>query len=140
MLALILYLSLGYLQDKIEVFNLHVKKNDFFSSRYFWTVFLAPQRCQMAVATATFQKCCSLDVRRKLVAVKVAVSHAVTVRHHLMTYDTPAKKQQAIAGMLATARTPAATGTPAFKQGTPAGEGTTSTAKTPPTAGSVWKS
>jgi hypothetical protein len=27
-----------------------------------------------------------------------------------------------------------------FKKGTPAGEGTTSTAKTPATAGSVWKS
>jgi hypothetical protein len=55
----------------------------------------------------------------KIVAVKVAVSH--TVRHQLMT---PQQQQQATAGMLATARMPAATGTPAFKQGTPAGEGT----------------
>ncbi len=51
------------------------------------------------------------------------------------TYDTPAT-----AGMLATARIPAATGTPIFIKGTSAGQGTTSTAKIPATAGSVWKS
>jgi hypothetical protein len=51
------------------------------------------------------------------------------------TYDTPAT-----AGILATARIPAETGMSALSKGKPAGEGTTSTAKTPATAGSVWKS
>jgi len=53
--------------------------------------------------------------------------------HQTPTYDTPATAgKQARAGMLAIERIPAATGTPA-------GEGTTSTAKTPATAGSVRK-
>jgi hypothetical protein len=66
-----------------------------------------------------------VDVRGKIVAVSLAVRH--------QTYDTPAT-----AGMLATARIPAA-GTRASSIGT-ARECTTSTAKKPATAGSVWKS
>jgi hypothetical protein len=42
--------------------------------------------------------------------------------------------------MLASARIPAATGTPALSKGKLAGQGTTSTAKIPAIAGSVWKS
>jgi hypothetical protein len=54
------------------------------------------------------------------------------------TYDTLATTgKQATAGMLATAWIPAAL---SVKQGSPAGEGTTSTAKTPAPAGSVLKS
>jgi hypothetical protein len=65
-----------------------------------------------------------LDVLGKLVAVKVAVRHAATAR------------KLAIAGMLASASIPLATG----MQRTPAGEATTSKAKTPVAAGSVNKS
>ncbi len=54
-----------------------------------------------------------LDVHGKLVAVKVALSHAVRP-----AYDTPATAgKQATAGMLATAKIPAATGTPALSKG-----------------------
>jgi len=57
------------------------------------------------------------------------------------TYYTPTTaEKQAIAGMLATARIPASTGTPAISKGHQHGEGTTSTSKTPAIAGSVWKS
>ncbi len=57
------------------------------------------------------------------------------------TYDNPATAgKQARAGMLATARIPAATGTPALRKEHQQEKGITSTAKTPATAGSVWKS
>jgi hypothetical protein len=58
-----------------------------------------------------------LDVREKLVVVKVAIGHAV--RHQLMTpQQQQESKQQQWCWKTA-------------KQETPAGEGTTSTAKTP---------
>jgi hypothetical protein len=64
----------------------------------------------MAVIMATFQKCGSLksDVRGKLLAVKVAVNHSVRP-----TFDT-----QETAGILATAKIPAVTGTPALNRDT----------------------
>jgi hypothetical protein len=63
-----------------------------------------------------------LDVRGKLVAVKVESRKASNSRYVGNAKD-PSNNRKA-----------------SFKQGTPAGEGTNSTAKTPATAGSVWKS
>jgi hypothetical protein len=65
------------------------------------------QQCQMAVVTATYQKCGSftswMSVENWWPLKWPAVSHGV--------------RKQATAGMLATARIPAATGTPTVSKG-----------------------
>jgi hypothetical protein len=76
-----------------------------------------------------------LDVGGKLVAIKLAVSYAV--RHQLMTPLQQQEKKASISRDVNHSKDPRSNRNASFKQGAPAGEGTTSTAKTPATAGSV---
>ncbi len=73
-----------------------------------------------------------------MVIVKVAVSHAV--RHQLMTPQQRQESKQQHSTDVGKSKDPSSNRNASFKKETPAGEGTTLTAKTPSTGGSVWKS
>ncbi len=77
---------------------------------YFTVYKLEPCTCLAAVPDVS-RNVAVFKFRGKLVAVKVAESHAV--RHQLMT---PQQQQESTAGMLATVGIPAATGTPGLSQ------------------------